>query len=169
MCHSGLAQPCVVAWGWALLGAYIQTGWGLLQFGFLFILLQARLVTHSPVVFREQMPCIVAIYDWVNAHQYCTFLETWSHGIQSGIQTRDLSILRRSLCHPSYSALVSAKLLQTLALNSMKNVLCLSRRIWKVFTSSCCTEGDRIKLLLLRPRRYCGRDVLVRNLQKFTI
>ena len=29
--------------------------------------------------------------------------------------------------------------------------------------------GDRIKLLLLQPRRYCGRDVLIRNLQKFTI
>ena len=25
---------------------------------------------------------------------------------------------------------------------------------------------DRIKLLLLRPRRYCSRDVLIRNLQK---
>ena len=28
---------------------------------------------------------------------------------------------------------------------------------------------DRIKVPLLRPRRYCGRDVLIRNPQKFTI
>ena len=28
--------------------------------------------------------------------------------------------------------------------------------------------GDRIKALLLRPRRYCGRDMLIRKLQKFT-
>ena len=28
---------------------------------------------------------------------------------------------------------------------------------------------DCIKLLLLRARRYCGRDVLIRNLQKFTL
>ena len=27
---------------------------------------------------------------------------------------------------------------------------------------------DRIKALLLRPRCYCGRDMLFRNLQKFT-
>ena len=30
-------------------------------------------------------------------------------------------------------------------------------------------SGGHIKLLLLRPSRYCGRDVLIRNLQKFTI
>ena len=28
--------------------------------------------------------------------------------------------------------------------------------------------GDRIKALLLRPRRYCGRDMLIRKLQKIT-
>ena len=30
-------------------------------------------------------------------------------------------------------------------------------------------KRDRIKALLLRPRRYCGRDMLIRKLQKFTI
>ena len=39
-------------------------------------LLQARLIIHSPVVFREQMPCIIANYYYVNAHQYGAFLET---------------------------------------------------------------------------------------------
>ena len=29
--------------------------------------------------------------------------------------------------------------------------------------------GERIKVLLLRLRRYCGRDMLIKKLQKFTI
>ena len=30
-------------------------------------------------------------------------------------------------------------------------------------------DGDCVKALLLRPSRYCGRDMLIRKLQKFTI
>ena len=33
---------------------------------------------------------------------------------------------------------------------------------------ACFFQIPGITALLLRPRRYCGRDVLIRNLQKFT-
>ena len=38
-----------------------------------------------------------------------------------------------------------------------------------IYECSSSIWWDRIKPLLLRLRRYCGRDMLIRNLQKFTL
>ena len=70
------------------------------------VLLQARLIIHSPVVLRKQMPCIFTALLLHECTSIWRILRNTSHTIQSRIQTQDLSISRRLLCHLSYSASV---------------------------------------------------------------
>ena len=58
-----------------------------------------------------------------------------------------------------------------------QQIACKAPVRWTKYATGGCGGGglndtnwqDHIKALLWRPRHYCGRDVLIRKLQKFTI